>query len=408
MAFDFPASPVIGQSTQGYVWDGQKWGKPSRGDAHVAATPPASPLAGDLWWNSSTGVMYVWSGTVWAVVSDPGGVFTGAAGVDAYAYSGMQVNGSMEVSQQYGTTAQTAGGYVIDGWEHTYAGSMVLSSATSPSPIIAGISSTLFTTIPTAQITLGASDYAIWIHKIEGYRMARLGWGYSTAKSVTICFWTAHARTGTFSAVIRNASVTRSRAFTYTQNVAGTAEYKTVTVPGCTDGTWNTTNGVGMSIVFSMGTGSSLLAPTTTQWYSTNYLGAVGQVNAVASTADVFRIAGLLVLPGTQAPTAAQSPFAMRPYGQELETCQRYFQKWNPFLVSGYNAAGAFLYGAVPLVPPMRASPAIAYGGPVYSNASAFATTGTSSSSVFRPQITITALGYGYGVANIELDARLP
>jgi hypothetical protein len=48
---------------------------------------------------------------------------------------------------------------------------------------------------------------------------------------------------------------------------------------------------------------------------------------AVAATSDVFRITGVVVLPGIEAPSAARSPLIMRPYDQELLICQRYWQK---------------------------------------------------------------------------------
>ena len=41
---------------------------------------------------------------------------------------------------------------------------------------------------------------------------------------------------------------------------------------------------------------------------------------------DIFRITGVVVLPGIEAPSAARSPLIMRPYDQELLTCQRYWQ----------------------------------------------------------------------------------
>jgi hypothetical protein len=47
----------------------------------------------------------------------------------------------------------------------------------------------------------------------------------------------------------------------------------------------------------------------------------------VASTADVFRLTGVVVIPGTEAPSAARSPLIMRPYDQELLICQRYYCK---------------------------------------------------------------------------------
>ena len=64
---DFPASPTIGdQFTSGgttWEWDGAKWtivpgtsGPP----VIISDTPPASPVVGDLWWDSIGGQLYCW------------------------------------------------------------------------------------------------------------------------------------------------------------------------------------------------------------------------------------------------------------------------------------------------------------------------------------------------------------
>jgi hypothetical protein len=37
---------------------------------------------------------------------------------------------------------------------------------------------------------------------------------------------------------------------------------------------------------------------------------------------------GVVVLPGIEGPTAAQSPLIMRPFDQELLTCQRYYRQY--------------------------------------------------------------------------------
>jgi len=81
-------------------------------------------------------------------------------------------------------------------------------------------------------------------------------------------------------------------------------------------------------------------------------------VNGIAATSDVFRLTGVTILPGTQAPTAAQSPLIMRPYDQELLTCQRYYQSWGNAGLRGQavTATNAMFLGN--LVPRMRGSPA--------------------------------------------------
>jgi hypothetical protein len=261
-----------------------------------------------------------------------------AAPFDAMAYSGMQINGGMEINQELGVgnTSSSSGSVICDNWTYLKTGTMVVSSGMALSaPLAPGLPAVLYSAVSTAQPSLGASDYSILHHRIEGYRVARLAWGTANALPITIGFWTAHHRTGVYSITASNGAGNRSYCAAYTQAVADVSQYNIVTIPGCTDGTWLTTNGIGIVLAFPMASGAALTAPTANTWLSTGYQAAPGQVNAVAATSDVFRISGLIVLPGIEAPSAARSPLIMRPYDQELVTCQRYLQK------IGFNPEGA-------------------------------------------------------------------
>lgn len=335
MGFNFPNAPTIGQlhpdpATVGlpqYQWNGSEW-----------VTPAYNPLdyvrkSGD----SMTGALLLHANATAALQAVPKQQLeTYAAPLDAMAYSGMQINGSMEVSQELGNTAITVPGYMCDGWFSQKSGTMVLTSQRVAAAYAYGLNYTLAVVVATASPALAAGDFAQVVQIIEGWRIARLAWGYTAAKPITIAFWSAHARTGLHSIVVGNADGTRSYAAMYTQAVANTSQYNVVTIPGCPDGVWNADNSGGIVIHFAMAAGTTFTAPTANVWHSTNYVAGPGQVNAVAATADVFRITGVVVLPGTQAPTAAQSPLIMRPYGQELLACQRYFE-WCPFSMQFYS-----------------------------------------------------------------------
>src|SRR4029077_8843519 len=123
---------------------------------------------------------------------------------------------------------------------------------------------------------------------------------------------------------LRNGATDRSYVTTYTQNVADVAEYKTITVPGDTAGTWTRDNTIGLVVAFALACGTTPTAPAANTWYTTTapgYVAAPGQINAVAATSDIFRLAGVIVLPGIEAPSAARSALIMRPFDQELITC---------------------------------------------------------------------------------------
>jgi len=367
----------------------------------VSDTPPSSPVDGALWWESDTGMLYVryndgvgpaqWvqaaavpSLDPTAFVAKTGDIMTGhlslpvtpaaanavrkdyvdaaitayAAPLDALAYSGMQINGGMEVNQP-GVPLTNATGYICDGWRIGFAGGMGFTGTVdNGGGTVFYTPYRLIVTITPAQVSLGAGDYLQVIHRIEGFRTLRMRWGTANAQPLTIGFWTAHARPGLYSVGVQNSGATRSYVTTYTQNAAATAQYNVVTIPGDTAGAWAIDNTLGIQLMFSMGCGTTFTAPAANAWQAGNYIAAPGQVNAVAATTDAFRLTGVVVLPGSQAPTAAQSPMIMRPYDQELVTCQRYWQpSW--LIWNGYANPGSNFYGTSSLLTPMRAAPTL-------------------------------------------------
>ena len=310
----------------GYTWDGEKWG--------VTSNPTAS---GAVRYDLPQGL------TAPQQTQSRQNVY--AAPFDAMAYNGMQINGSMEVSQERGYSNPVTVGtntYFCDGWTASKAGSTMAGSAQS----LAGSVGTPFQNtavigISAAQATILSGDYFTIGQPVEGYRIQRLMWGTSYAQPITLGFWTVHHRTGIYSGSIRNADGSRSCAFTYSQIASDAAEYKTVTIPGCLDGTWPIGNAASMSVTFAIAAGSNFTAPSAGVWYSGfNYLAGPGQINGVAATTDAFRITGVVVLPGIEAPSAARSPLIMRPYDQELRTCKRYFYNGVPSLKGSVSVTG--------------------------------------------------------------------
>jgi len=266
-----------------------------------------------------------------------------AAPLDALNYNGMQINGSCEVSQELGATGTTvANAYICDGWLQTRSGTMAIGGNIFAGTTFSPVNTLLYVQVNTAQASLGATDYAVVRHRIEGYRISRLGWGTANAQPLSIGFWSGHHRTGIYSVVIRNGAGDRCYAVSYNQLAADVMQYNTFTIPGCTDGTWPTTNGLAMEIAFALGVGATYTAAAFNTWNSSGtYLAGPGQVNAVAATSDIFRIGSLIVLPGIEVPSATRSALIMRPYDQELQTCMRYYEKLDVALAGSATAAGA-------------------------------------------------------------------
>jgi len=391
-AFDFPNSPAIGASSNGYTWDGEKWVSPVAGTVYVSDTPPVAPV-NSLWWESDTGNLYVryydGDSTQWVLavpatsaasisaVTYVAQTLTAAqqtvarqnvyaAPFDAMAYSGMQINGSMEVSQEFavngGGPATAAGRYIVDGWIAVSNGPQVVNGSYISGTAPDGFTRAMQLWVGTANASPGAAVLVMFQQKIEGYRVARLGWGTAAAQPVTIAFWIRAVRPGSYSGAVRNGAYDRSYPFSFTINAVNIWEYKTITIPGDTLGTWAKDSNTGLDLAITMMAGTSFCAPAGA-WTAGNFIGATGTINGVASTSDSLILSGITVLPGIEAPSAARSALIIRPLDQELATCLRYFEP-GYFESDGWvGSAGTGLAAQMPFKVFKRATPTMAISG---------------------------------------------
>jgi hypothetical protein len=236
------------------------------------------------------------------------------------------INGDMRIDQRNAgaSVSMTASSpYILDRWRFWANGDggsatyTVQQSSTAP----AGFTNSCVIT-QTASYSPTGANYNIFAQYIEGNNVADLGWGTANAKTVTLSFWVRSSLTGTFGGVVSNASQARSYPFTYTISSADTWEYKTITVPGDTSGTWLTTNGIGLEVYWQLGVGPSYLG-TAGAWAGAAYLGATGATQITATNGATLYITGVQLEAGSVA-----TPFEHRQYGQELALCQRYYEKF--------------------------------------------------------------------------------
>ena len=321
MAFDFPATPALGQVFGNYIWDGEKW-KLQGGQAlgAVRYDTPQILSAGQQAQARSN---------------------IAAPDLSALAYSGMQINGSMEVSQEKGTTVYSftnTFGYAVDGWMVACFGATgsVNGLQNAFSGQVPGLINFLSVQCGTANPMSGANDAVYVFQPIEGYRWARLGFGSASAQSVTIGFWILAELTGTMAVSLRGGG---GRSYVIDVPIATVGwQYKTVIIPGDVAGAWVTNNTSGVSLAFCFGAGSGRKTPANT-WIAGDFIASPATTNFFTTVNKSVFISGVVVLPGTQAPTAAQSPLIMRPYDQELLTCQRYYGKDEGLSQFGYQTS---------------------------------------------------------------------
>ena len=199
---------------------------------------------------------------------------------------------------------------------------------------------------------------------IEGLNITDLGWGTANAQTVTLSFWVRSSLTGTFGGSLRNSAADRSYPFSYTISSANTWEQKSITVAGDTSGTWLTTNGTGIALFFSLGSGSTF-SGTAGAWAAADYRSATGAVSVVGTNGATFYITGVQLEAGTTA-----SPFEYRQYGTELALCQRYYWRTQAGTYEAFgsgmvpSATQANFYVRHPVY--MRAVPTFSIIGTIY------------------------------------------
>jgi len=229
------------------------------------------------------------------------------------------INGAMVIDQRNAgaSVAFTSAAYTLDRWVGavgTASGTTIQRSTTSTT----GFSNSALITIGT-----GASPAAGAVNRIyqviEGFNIADFAWGTASASAVTLSFWVRSSVTGTFSGALYGASTIQSYPFNYTINAANTFEQKTVTIAGPTTGTWDSTNGTGIYVNFDLGSGTTFKG-TANAWATGTFIGVTGATNLCATTGATFYITGVQLEKGSTA-----TSFDYRPYGTELQLCQRYY-----------------------------------------------------------------------------------
>ena len=256
------------------------------------------------------------------------------------------INGDMRLDQRNAgasvTRATTDGTnlYTVDRWVNNKNSNSkaytIQRSGTAP----VGFTSSLLFTVTSTDGTTGSTQYNDIRQPIEGFNVSDLMWGTSGAKSVTLSFWVRSSVIGTY-AVCLVIQATGNYPATYTINSANTWEYKTITIPGATSGTWPIDNSRGLDINFDMGIGSGYSTSTNTWTYGQNVFGGSGVTKLTETNGATWYITGVQLEVGTVA-----TPFERRSYGQELALCQRYYcQSTNSVAASSlYNQSdGVYL-----------------------------------------------------------------
>ena len=318
------------------------------------------------------------------------------AAASPYVLKNRIINGDMRIDQRNAGASVTITAnpqYTLDRWFAGVTNASKISvqqSSTAPS----GFTKSMLVT-SLAATTPAAGDVYYMQQSIEGFNIADLDFGLSTAKTITISFWVRSSLTGTFGAVLLNAGSNRSFPFNYTISAANTWTQITQTITGDTTGTWATDNTTGFQLRFGLGAGSTYQG-VAGSWGTTNAVTTTTATNIVGTNGATWYVTGVQLEIGTSA-----TPFERRLYGQELINCQRYYQTFGNYEATGVakDTTAAFFYYT--LSPQMRTSATCTFTCPAVDRIGVALTSTTGTGIVFAtdnmvvPYATVTMSGMG-------------
>jgi hypothetical protein len=273
-----------------------------------------------------------------------------------YPYRNLLYNGAMQVAQRGTSTASlTSGGYyTADRWNTLLSGAGTWTqSVENDAPTGSGLRKSLKMLCTTAQASLAAGAVGLIQQKLEGQDLQRIAKGTSSAQALTMSFWVKSNVTGTFIVAFYDNDNTRQVSKSYTISASGTWEKKEIAFPADTTGAFDNDNAASLNVNFWLVAGSSNTSGTlATSWASNvDANTAVGQTNLASATNNYWQVTGVQLEAG-----GVSTPFEFLPFGDELARCQRYFEKWSSFTVSGYTNATNSVYVFLPFAVTKRAA----------------------------------------------------
>jgi hypothetical protein len=371
MGYNFPDTPTDGQVYSGYVWNAAKGAWEVQGAANSGAVryDTAQGLTAPQQTQGRSNIGAVDAATVTA--GDAASVAAIAA--QAVRYDAAQtltatqrsqaranidvtkknyiINGAMMVSQENGSTLITAinlVGYPVDQFQVANNNTAGQSAQQIVSLTPGGSPNRIREICTVADTSVAATDYSRILHKIEGSRVADLRFGTASAKTVTLQFG-VKAPAGTYCVALSNAAANRTYAAEYViaAGEANTDVVRSITVPGDTSGTWATGNTTGMMIMWTLMVGSTYQQAAGSWGTVQDAMGTSNQFNLMAG-GNTFELFDVSLTEGAVAP-----PLIMRPYDQELVTCQRYWERTDLVFVNTGSQPSAYW------ATPKRATPTL-------------------------------------------------
>jgi len=236
------------------------------------------------------------------------------------------INGDMNIWQENTTFATvTADAPTADMWNllMTRGEYTATNSRSTDVPTVAQAGRLLnyshLVTTTTEETALATTDQLSVVTKLEGYNMLP-----TVGQIVTLSFWVKSSVSGTYVVWLASGSNDRNYPVTYTIDATNTWEQKTITLTMDDQavGTWDTTNGIGLTLGWALSMGSSFDGTNAT-WASSNVRSVSTATNTWMTTAGAtFRLTGVELVLGSVGGVAQP-----RSFHEDLRLAQRYYAK---------------------------------------------------------------------------------
>jgi len=273
------------------------------------------------------------------------------------------INGAMQVAQR-GTTSTSTDGYLhVDRFRVSCGttGNSITTSQSTDSPV--NFKNSLKYTVTSAAGS--TQNSSVFEQMVEGQDMSHLNWGTSDARAVVLSFYVKCSVANlVLGGAITNNFNGQTYPFTYTTNSsANTWTRHTVYIAGPTSGTWATDNGIGMRVIFNLGSASARLA-TAGSWANTVARGPTGAGSLTTVANSTFFLTGVQL--EIDQGSSVATDFEHRSFAQELALCQRYYFVYMPsgrnnanLGMGGYTGGGNQFELGIRFPKPMRTAPSL-------------------------------------------------
>jgi hypothetical protein len=347
MAYSAPSTRSTGELCTAAIWNADVVANEIA--IYAGGLSIASQATGDvIVASSATQLGRVAPSTSGNVLTSTGSAWASAVPADS-GRRNILYNGAMQISQRQTSVAgigASNGYFTVDRWDCEVtglAGRFTMAQVSGGPLAEAGISDCLQVSCSTADTSVAAGEYFFLRQGLEGQDVQHIKKGTAAAEQLTLSFWVKGNAAATYAAALFDNDNNRQISKTFA--VTTSWSKITLTYPADTTGAFGDDNSNSLSVHFWLHAGTNFTSGTLeTAWAgTTNANRAAGISSFLDATSRTFFLTGVQLELG-----ATATEFDYRTFGDELESCQRYYEKSynqgvNPATDTAVGCSGAHL-----------------------------------------------------------------